>query len=334
MEVYTDAVEQYADFAAYARGDSPVLRGVGARRRGRPRGARLDRRRCPASSGSRTWCSPRRAGTASPRPGRTTRCARRCSATTARIRAHDPRAGDPDQRGRPAGDAGAGVRGRSAGGGPLALLEVGRERRAVPLPRPLLLRVGDRRRATVAAGAGPRRWPARVDGPAPLPGRAAGGRLARRRRPQPARRHRRRRDGLADDPGLARARRPARRCWPRRSRSPAPTRRELVRGDLLERAAGAGRARRPRTARWWSSTARSSPTSSPTDRRASSELMTGLVRRRPLPLGQQRGPAGAARRDRDRAGGARRRCATFVLGVDGRAVAWTHGHGRSMTWLG
>jgi hypothetical protein len=25
--------------------------------------------------------------------------------------------------------------------------------------------------------------------------------------------------------------------------------------------------------------------------------------------------------------------ATFVLGLDGRAVAWTHGHGRSMTWL-
>ncbi|MCW2794011.1 MAG: hypothetical protein JWO76_3109 [Nocardioides sp.] len=24
----------------------------------------------------------------------------------------------------------------------------------------------------------------------------------------------------------------------------------------------------------------------------------------------------------------------FVLGIDGRAVAWTHGHGRSMTWLG
>ncbi|MDN4173212.1 DUF2332 domain-containing protein [Nocardioides sp. SOB77] len=24
---------------------------------------------------------------------------------------------------------------------------------------------------------------------------------------------------------------------------------------------------------------------------------------------------------------------TFVLGVDGRAVAWTHGHGRSLTWL-
>lgn len=25
--------------------------------------------------------------------------------------------------------------------------------------------------------------------------------------------------------------------------------------------------------------------------------------------------------------------ATFVLGIDGQAVAWTHGHGRSMTWL-
>ncbi len=25
--------------------------------------------------------------------------------------------------------------------------------------------------------------------------------------------------------------------------------------------------------------------------------------------------------------------ATFVLGVDGQAVAWTHGHGSSMTWL-
>ncbi len=25
---------------------------------------------------------------------------------------------------------------------------------------------------------------------------------------------------------------------------------------------------------------------------------------------------------------------TFVLGVDGQAVAWTHGHGRSMTWFG
>lgn len=25
--------------------------------------------------------------------------------------------------------------------------------------------------------------------------------------------------------------------------------------------------------------------------------------------------------------------ATFVLGIDGRAAAWTHGHGRSMTWL-
>ena len=28
------------------------------------------------------------------------------------------------------------------------------------------------------------------------------------------------------------------------------------------------------------------------------------------------------------------RVRTFVLGVDGRAVAWTHGHGRSMRWFG
>ena len=26
--------------------------------------------------------------------------------------------------------------------------------------------------------------------------------------------------------------------------------------------------------------------------------------------------------------------ASFILGVDGRVVAWTHGHGQSMTWLG
>ncbi len=26
--------------------------------------------------------------------------------------------------------------------------------------------------------------------------------------------------------------------------------------------------------------------------------------------------------------------ATFVLGVDGRVVAWAHGHGSSMRWFG
>ena len=25
--------------------------------------------------------------------------------------------------------------------------------------------------------------------------------------------------------------------------------------------------------------------------------------------------------------------ASFILGVDGHVVAWTHGHGQSMTWL-
>ena len=43
----------------------------------------------------------------------------------------------------------------------------------------------------------------------PAADRAAGGRLAGRDRPAPARRHRRRRDGLAGDPGLAGAGRPA-----------------------------------------------------------------------------------------------------------------------------
>ena len=62
------------------------------------------------------------------------------------------------------------------------------------------------------------------------------------------------------------------------------------------------------------------------------ELMTGLVAdgacrwvsnegKRVLPRVSATGPPIAEER------------ATFVLGVDGRAVAWTHGHGRSMTWL-
>jgi len=66
------------------------------------------------------------------------------------------------------------------------------------------------------------------------------------------------------------------------------------------------------------------------DRRRFHELMTGLVADgachwvsnespRVLPgiAGERRGPVGR-----------------FALGVDGRLVAWTHGHGRSMEWLG
>jgi hypothetical protein len=71
----------------------------------------------------------------------------------------------------------------------------------------------------------------------------------------------------------------------------------------------------------------------PPERARFSALMTGLVAdgrchwvsnegKRVLPAITATGPAPPEE------------LATFVLGVDGRAVAWTHGHGRSMTWLG
>lgn len=67
------------------------------------------------------------------------------------------------------------------------------------------------------------------------------------------------------------------------------------------------------------------------DRERFHELMTGLVAdgachwvsnegKRVLPRVTATGPA------------VPEELATFVLGVDGQAVAWTHGHGRSMTW--
>jgi len=68
------------------------------------------------------------------------------------------------------------------------------------------------------------------------------------------------------------------------------------------------------------------------DRARFQEMMTGLVEEgrchwasnegtNVLPAVTATGPS--VRDDR----------AAFVLGIDGRAVAWTHGHGRSMTWL-
>ncbi|SDC39311.1 DUF2332 domain-containing protein [Nocardioides lianchengensis] len=68
------------------------------------------------------------------------------------------------------------------------------------------------------------------------------------------------------------------------------------------------------------------------DRERFHDLMTGLVAdgacrwvsnegKRVLPRVTATGPPVPEER------------ATFVLGVDGRAVAWTHGHGRSMRWL-
>ncbi len=70
----------------------------------------------------------------------------------------------------------------------------------------------------------------------------------------------------------------------------------------------------------------------PEDRERFTALMTGLLRRRRchwvsneaaqvLPAITATGPV------------PNEELATFVLGVDARAVAWTHGHGRSLTWL-
>ena len=121
--------------------------------------------------------------------------------------------GDHPRRGRPRPTRSAGWRRwcrRSrlvAGDGPLALLEVGAERRAVLYPDRYTY-AGRPPTAYRRSGSGPE-LTCDVSGPAPLPGRAAGRRVARRRRPQPARRDRRRPDGVADHPGLARGRRPA-----------------------------------------------------------------------------------------------------------------------------
>ena len=71
----------------------------------------------------------------------------------------------------------------------------------------------------------------------------------------------------------------------------------------------------------------------PADRTRFHELMTGLVAggrchwvsnegKNVLPPVTSTGPEVPEERR------------TFVLGVDGRAVAWTHGHGRAMTWFG
>ncbi len=71
----------------------------------------------------------------------------------------------------------------------------------------------------------------------------------------------------------------------------------------------------------------------PEDRARFHQMMTGLVERgschwvsnegeQVLPLVSATGPTPP------------RGTPTFVLGIDGRAVAWTHGHGRSLTWFG
>ena len=98
-----------------------VLRGVGARRRRATRRCSPGSARCRRSSASPTSSSPPPAGTAHPRPDRTTACAGCCSSGSRRC-ARPYVAGDADQRGRPAGDPRPG---HGLVEGPLALIEVG-----------------------------------------------------------------------------------------------------------------------------------------------------------------------------------------------------------------
>ena len=206
MDVYTDTVEQYRDFAA-----TPPPATRPASRSGRSGSPTTPR----CSAGSSELPGPKRQpnlvfaaarwhGVAAPGPYDALRRA-----------LLDDDGDDPARRswsGRPRPTRSAGWRpwcrrsSQAAGPGPLALLEVGASRRAVPLPGPLHLRLDDGGRRTPDRRRAGARGAGRGAGAAA--GRAAGGRLARRHRPEPARRHRRRPDGLADDPGLARARRP------------------------------------------------------------------------------------------------------------------------------
>ena len=203
-------------------------------------------RPCRSRSARPTWSSPRPGGTAYPRPVRTPACAPRCSVTgtDGPIRGDDPGAGDPDQRGR-AGWRRCTRRSPSLApngpGRPLALLEVGRQRRAVPVPRPLLLpldgfptaRPGDRRggpllecavhrRAAAAAGigAGRRGGPASTShrSTSPTTTRCAGWR--RMVWPEQEERRERLRAAVADRPRATRrtscratCSRPCRACW-------------------------------------------------------------------------------------------------------------------------
>ena len=134
------------------------------------------------------------------------------------------------------------------------------------------------------------------------PGPAAVGRardrLARRHRPEPARRDRRGPDALALEPGLARARRAPGPAGPRDRGRPCGAAR-LVRGDLLDElpALVDEASRHGTVVVFHSAVAAYLP---PADRDRFQALMAGLVACRPLPLGQQRGPRGAPGGLRDR----------------------------------
>ena len=330
MELYTDVARQYADFARYA-GDSPCFEEWAEAVVDDPGGAGLDRRRCRRSSSSPTWCSPRRAGTAYRPPVRTTACAPALLDDDGTIRATIlERATQTNEVGRLAtlvpGSRAARRRGPAAGAA-----RGRRERRAVPLPRPLVLRLDAPTTASSRPGSGPRLTCA-VTGPAaaarPTPPAVAwrGGIdlhpldvtdadamawLETLVWPE----HDERRDRLRTAVAVARTDPP-----------------RLVAGDLLDvlpDLVGEAAAYGPVVVFHSAVIAYLEPP----DRARFQQLMTTLVGARRLPLGQQRGTPGAARGHRDRARAPRGPPPAFVLGVDGRAAAWTHGHGASMQVL-
>ena len=103
----------------------------------------------------------------------------------------------------------------------------------------------------------------------------------------------------------------------------------LVRGDLYEALPGPGRHSARRTRRWWCSTGRAGlPRRRTTG--AGSRRWSATAR----PLGEQRGPAGAARPRARRAAGSAVGPAPFVLGLDGRAGRVDPGPRAGVSWSG
>ena len=319
--------ERYRDFAAYAEGDSTCFaewaHGVAGDAEVQAWLADLPR---PKQQPNLVFAAARWHGAPAPAPYGALREA--LLADDGRIRATIlERATQTNEVGRLATltPAFAGGRGRRAAGAGRGR----RERRAVPLPRPLLLRLGDRERDACARAAATS-WPAWSRA-------TSARRRSRRWRGAPA-------STCTRSTSTTTTRWRGWRCWcgpstttagarwPPRSRSRGPSRRGSSTGDLLERL--------PRLVEEAAAHARVVVFHSAVaaylddDGRARLDaMMRRLVadgachwvsNEAPdvLPSVSATAPHAADARS------------SFVLGVDGRAVAWTHGHGRSMTWFG
>ena len=252
MDVYTDTVEQYRDFAGHAAaGYSPCFEEWASRvAEDAEVLGWLEELPRPKRQPNLVFAAARWHGVAAPGPYDALRRALLDDQGEIR-RTIMERATQTNEAGRLATLVPAFV--EAAGPGPLALLEVGASAGLCLYPDRYTYAWttadGVRR-----IGAGPE-LAARVEGPAPLP--AAPPVVAWRGgidlNPLDVTQHRP--DGLADDPGLAGARRPPGPAGPRDRRGP---RRSAVAGpgQPARGAAGPGRAGPPSTGRWSSSTAR------------------------------------------------------------------------------